>query len=457
MLKLSSVALSWGVALISLPAFAKDPAAPPEEPPVDAGPPPADAPPAPAPTPEAPRAAAPIAEAEMKKLLEELQAEERSRAQAPAIVPDLSKVNLAAGIPGIQSMNPNLAVILNAGVASYGVAVASAPGSAASDEPLRTGGHDLDHSGFTLQQVELAIGASVDPYLRFDSNLVFKEGVEVEEAYATSLNLPLNLQARGGAFYSHFGRQNEQHPHQWAFIDQPLIYGLMLGEDGHHGIGGEVSWLSPLPWSLVVIASAQDSSGACCSITFSPKEEPVPVNSPLDVIYTAAVEQFFPVTDDLSVLWGLSAQAGPATYFADAGRAELWGTDLLVRYKPTASEGSRWCVDLQAEALVRTRHAPGEALVEDDGGYVHLLWYPSWDYAVGVRYDLAQERLDDDPANPGLGPQNQRGALLLHWAPSHFSRVRLTAAGGTRGQGDLLWGVMAALEVSIGAHGAHAF
>ena len=185
--------------------------------------------------------------------------------------------------------------------------------------------------------------------------------------------------------------------------------------------------------------------------------EPVPIDDPLDLIYTAALEQFFPVTDDLSVFWGLSAQAGPAPYFAGDGRAELWGTDLLVRYKPTESDGSRWFVDLQAEAIVRTRHAPERVLVVDDGGYVHLLWHPSWDYAVGVRYDLADERLDGDPANPGLGPTNHRGALLLQWAPSHFSRLRVTAEGGTRGQRDLLWGAMAALEISIGAHGAHSF
>jgi hypothetical protein len=373
-------------------------------------------------------------------------------AQEPPSVDDL-----AAGLAGVQSMNPNMAVILDTGVAAYGIAQPSAPHSPAADEPLQTGGHDLDHAGFTLQQVELAIGASVDPYLRFDGNLVFKEGVEIEEAYATTLALPLNLQARAGAFYSHFGRQNEQHPHQWAFIEQPLVYGLMLGEDGHHGIGGEASWLAPLPWSLVVIAAAQDSSGACCSITFSPQEDPVPVRDPLDVIYTGAVEQFFPVTDDLSVLWGLSAQAGPAEYFAARGRAELCGTDVLVRYQPAASAGSRWFIDLQAEALVRTRHAQGSEAVVDDGAYVHLLWYPRWEYGLGVRYDVAQLRLDDDPANPGLGAMNQRGTLLVQWAPTHFSRLRAALELGSRGQGDLLWGAMAALEVNIGAHGAHSF
>ena len=54
----------------------------------------------------------------------------------------------------------------------------------------------------------------VDPYFRFDSNLVFSQfGVEIEEAYATTLDLPANLQVRAGQFLTRFGRINATHPH----------------------------------------------------------------------------------------------------------------------------------------------------------------------------------------------------------------------------------------------------
>ena len=36
-----------------------------------------------------------------------------------------------------------------------------------SDAPRQAGGHDLLANGFFLQQVEMSLGASVDPFLRF--------------------------------------------------------------------------------------------------------------------------------------------------------------------------------------------------------------------------------------------------------------------------------------------------
>ena len=58
------------------------------------------------------------------------------------------------------------------------------------DNPLTfSGGHDPKLNGFNIQQIELTLGASIDPYFRGDANLVLvPEGgeikVEVEEAYA---------------------------------------------------------------------------------------------------------------------------------------------------------------------------------------------------------------------------------------------------------------------------------
>ena len=456
MSRLPGVALLLGAALliaIASPGARAD----------DAPPTPAPAPTPPPPPPDAPTSA--TDDAEMGKILEELQAEEQ-QAPAPAItnqpagLPDLSKVNLVGGLPGIARLNPNLAVILEAAGAAFGTARPSKAGAPLPDLPLQTGGHDATHNGFTLRQVELALGASVDPYLRFDASLVFKDGVEVEEAYATTLALPLSLQARAGEFLSHFGRHNEQHPHAWWFVSQPLVYGQLLGEDNHRGLGAELSWLSPLPWATTLFVSVQESAGACCSRTFSPEEgTPAEVRSPLDLIATGVVEQFFPITDDLSLLWGLSAQAGPAQYLDPEGRGELWATDVLLRYRP-AEASSRWFVELQAEGMLRTRHRGGSDLVRDaivDGGtYAQLIYHPNPELGAGVRYDLVDGDAAD-LAGAGLGHNSQRGGLLVEYAPTHFSRLQAELNAGTRGQNDLLWGAMLNLEVAIGAHGAHAY
>ena len=114
-----------------------------------------------------------------------------------------------------QSLNPDLSFIADVALSYF-----------SDDDPLMAGGHDPKETGFTLQQLELAVGAAVDPYFRFDANIVFSQfGVEIEEVYATTLGLPWNLQARVGQFLTRFGRINNSHPHSWDFVDQTLVIG----------------------------------------------------------------------------------------------------------------------------------------------------------------------------------------------------------------------------------------
>lgn len=447
-------AVLWSAAVFAGDALAEE-GAPPSS---DAPPPlePPSAPPDTAPPDVAPTAPPALSEGELKALEAALAAENAAAENAAAgaaataaapvgALPDLSQVNLASGIPGIQSMNPSMSVTLDFA------------GAAFSGEPLQTGGHDPDHNGFTLRQVELALGASVDPFARLDAFLVFKDGVEVEEVYATTLGLPWNLQARVGEFFTHFGRLNEQHPHAWRFVDQPLVNGKLLGEDNHHGKGLELSWLSPLPWALTLYGTVQEPGGPCCSVSHSPSEELLAtVRSPADLVYEAALEQFFAIGDDLSLLWGLSTQAGPARYLGEGGRAEIQGTDLLLRYQPSEAS-TRWFLELQLEAMLRTRHEPGTFLV-DGGGYGQLIWRISPAWETGARYELVHGVGGDAFDDTGLGPQVQRGAAQLTFYPSHFSRLRVQGSLGDRNDGGPpIWALIADLEFTIGAHAAHAY
>src|SRR4051794_11245653 len=75
------------------------------------------------------------------------------------------------------------------------------------------GGHDPQQTGFNIQQVELTCGSNVDLYFRADAALVLtSKGIEIEEAYATTLGLPLDLQLKAGQFFTAFGRFNPTHP-----------------------------------------------------------------------------------------------------------------------------------------------------------------------------------------------------------------------------------------------------
>ncbi|MBM4067182.1 MAG: hypothetical protein FJ266_16365 [Planctomycetes bacterium] len=128
----------------------------------------------------------------------------------------------------------------------------SAAASTAKDlETLETGGHDPIQRGFTVQNLETVFEGAVDPYFKGQANIIFqidKDGesfLEVEEAYLTSMSLPLNLQAKAGTFFTEFGRLNQFHPHTWDFADQPLVNGRFLSPDGLRNPGARLSWLAP--------------------------------------------------------------------------------------------------------------------------------------------------------------------------------------------------------------------
>ncbi|MCY1034682.1 zinc-regulated TonB-dependent outer membrane receptor [Corallococcus sp. BB11-1] len=361
----------------------------------------------------------------------------------------VTPLRLPAAITGGTSFL-NLSFILDMAVAAF-----------SSKEPLQGGAHDPTQNGFNLQQLELSIGSVVDPYFRFDSNIVFSQfGVEIEEAYATTLDLPANLQVRAGQFLTRFGRINATHPHAWDFVDQPFVMSRVFGGEGNRGLGMEGSWLAPLPWYVEVIGSVTDAKGEATARSFFGASNER-VLSPLDLQLTGAVKQFFPLSDDLSLLWGLSTATGPnPTGYRN--HTSIYGTDVYLKFRPITEASAQQLV-LQAEVLYRRRQAPGD-LLSDWGGYAQTVWRFSNRWATGVRYEFGtaaktqEGRVANDPLDPEWIADRQRITASLTFWPTEFSRLRLQAATdrvGWRATPD--YSAFVALEVVTGAHGAHAF
>lgn len=346
----------------------------------------------------------------------------------------------------LQSVNPDMAVILDVALAGFGGAKRTG---------VQGGGHDPRTPGFNLQSLEVHMDANVDPYFHFSSALVFgQEGVELEEAYATTLALPANLQLRAGQFLTRFGRINAMHLHQWNFVDQPLVIQKFMGTDGNRGLGIEGSWLSPLPWYLEAVVSASEPFGAATAASYyAGSEDHTDVTRIQQALWTGAVKQFFPLTNDLSLLWGLSAQTAPN---AKDGRTALYGTDVYLRFRPLGST-RRQSVSLQIEAMLRDRSIPGQRRLQDGGGYVELLWSfdPRWE--VGGRGEW-MSRIANDFVAPDSPESRTRYAAQVTYTPSHFSRVRLqTSMDRPKWLSEPVYAVYLALEVSAGAHGAHSY
>src|SRR5205823_8356472 len=297
----------------------------------------------------APDAGTPDDEALRKELEKSLQQDARS---TPAAQQTGSTTSTSSTTPpstggpqgtmarGTQSLNPDISAIFdgNAGYERRGVAYRNG------DDPDLHGGPASRGSGFTAQEVELALSAIVDPYFRADVFLTIPNltGLEVEEAFATTTSLPWNLQAKAGSFRSAFGRQNGQHLHMQDFTRRPLVNAAFLGADGLRGPGAQVSWLAPLPFYLTLYAEAfslgaPEEPGA--GVTLPPPVATFGGGQPQDLTYAAEAKAFFPFGDAWSVYLGLNGATGvsPGLFQpTDAGvnvlgairRSYLLGADL---------------------------------------------------------------------------------------------------------------------------------
>lgn len=358
----------------------------------------------------------------------------------------------SAEVPGagiITSMNPDISLIADFALAWF------------SDEPSLMGGHDATQTGFNLQGLELGLAAGIDPYWRFDSHILISLfGLEVEEAYATSLALPFGLQARAGQFLTNFGRVNPSHLHAWNFTTQPLVLGKFFGGEGLRGLGAELGGLLPLPWLASWTVSAQNIAGGATGRSFLASESDI--NALTDLSVAFRLEQFWDVSRRTGLLLGLSAINGPNSS-GRANRSDIYGVDLLLKRTVTGSRG-RSELGWQSEVMLRRRQdggaidEPTGTVLQDWGGYTELFYSPSLFWNVAARYERVSG-VEDDPLDPSWRQARQRGAVSLSHMPSHFSRLRLQYSLDhlPEPESPLIHMVFLQLELVAGAHGAHAY
>lgn len=425
----------------ALPASAQEPPPNPGIPPANTKPPPA----------EGTTSDQPSAE-DLAEIEAALGKDKAEAGTTPAPAPTASGTETGATALRVGSTNQwlDLSFVMDAALAAF-----------TAEEPLQQGGHDPNTNGFNFQQLEMSVRSVVDPYFRFDSNIVFAlSGVEIEEVYVTTLELPANLQVRAGQFLTRFGRINATHPHAWDFADQPFAIGRVFGGEGNRGVGIETSWLTPLPWYVELVGSATDASGEGTARSFLGGGGGRVV-TPLDFQFTGAVKQFFPLSNDLSLLWGLSSATGPNAT-GHRNYTNVFGTDVYLKYRPT-TVASDTIVSLQAELLYRRRQVPDDVL-SDYNGYAQVLWRFAKRWATAARYEFGTAAHDQngliatDPLDPEWTATRQRISASLTFWPTEFSRLRLQAAtdrAGWRDQPD--YSAFLTLEAVVGAHGAHSF
>ncbi|MSU70547.1 MAG: hypothetical protein EXS39_07200 [Opitutaceae bacterium] len=429
--------------------------------------------------PPAAAASAPPGTDERKKLEQELAAATVTRAAVGAAGTTPRGEPAAMPAPGARAGSAYMNI-------SYGTLIDAGWSTAADPAAqLQLGDHDPIKRGFALRNAEIAVDGAVDPYFKGFASLVLKldknneTAIELEESFLQSSSLPANLQLKAGQFFASFGRQNPQHPHTWAFVDQPLILSRAFGPEGLRSIGAQLSWLAPTPFYTEFFLSVLDGQGGTAFSFRNPGEPDATgvhrfagratfdrtLRGAPDLLFVPRIAFSLEPTDTTTLLAGLSGAFGPNNTDPHS-RTEVYGADFFWKWKPpTAAQGFPF-VTWQTEALVRRFGAAADPLapvplraetLRDSGVYSQLVYgfLPRWN--AGVRADYVTGNAAAFDASDPFRGERYRFSPELTFLPSEFSKIRLQYNhdhGDLFGTAHSIW---MQLEFGLGAHTAHKY
>ncbi len=377
----------------------------------------------------------------------------------------------AAPAGGAKAFNPDISIILQGryGAFSQEPETRFLPGILTGGEAAEGGG--VGAEGFALDETELALSANVDDkFYGFASIALNQEEtdteVEIEEVYLQTLALPAGFNIKAGQFFSEIGYLNKIHSHAWDFIDQPLAYQGLLGNQ-FIDPGVQLTWLAPMPFYLrfggEVFAGDHFPAGGNANEGAGAQTAFVDLGGDIGnghswqaglSWFNAKVRERLSEFDETSVTFD--------------GDTNLYIADLVWKWAPGGNPKNTNLI-IQGEYL--RREEDGRLTLGDGAGSGYhgkqRGWYlqsvyqfmPQW--RIGMRYD----RLAIDNTIPDLpgdlffadtARNPWRYSTMLDYSNSEFSRLRLQFnqenLNGEDEQQVFLQYIM-----SLGAHGAHGF
>ncbi|MDY6973894.1 MAG: porin [Thermodesulfobacteriota bacterium] len=388
----------------------------------------------------------------------------------------------------LQSLNPDISVIIDT---YYHNSDASdeigdiTEGMAGFGHPHEHG-HGHEHSvleeGFNLRHLELYFSGEVDPYFKaYAIAAVSEDDAEIEEAVIQTTCLPAGFQLQAGKFFSHFGRINQQHSHEWDFIDQPLIHNLTLGAHGLNEKGLQLSWLAPTPFHLLAGLEAYQGDNELLFNHIGGDALP-DKDGPRLWVGWLKFSPDLPQEHGLQIgVFGSNGthqeahdgnSDGTNDHWLD-GRGTFWGVDFVYKYGPGLEHGMG-DFTLQGEYLWRKKdlsvdkHELNPALVgedridKQDGYYIQAVYglLPRWRAALRLDQVGLTNKSEFPDGTSASYDDSYRLAGMVDFSPTEFSLIRLQVNKGEYQLSDEdkdVWEIFAQVMISLGTHGAHKF
>ena len=335
--------------------------------------------------------------------------------------------------------------------------------------------------GFNLGESELGISANIDPQFRGVATISLSSagGSSVENAFVQTTALEDGLNLKFGRFFSGLGYLNEQHSHTWDFVDQPLVYSVLWGDQLKED-GVQLKWLAPTDMFVEIggeigkgsnfpgTNTAKNGSGA--GVLFAHFGDDIGIEhswrAGLSLHQTKQTAWLSTGVPDL-----LNTAGGASTSFS--GDSKTAGLDFVWKYSRNGNFRESY-LKVQSEYF---RHRSNGLLTytttstnltdsyidTQSGWYLQSVYQFTPNWRSGVRYD----RLDPGTASLGAtlsgkvisdyGFNPSRLAWMTDYNPSEFSRIRLQLAHDNSHQGLPDNQLFVQYIMSLGAHGAHQY
>lgn len=344
---------------------------------------------------------------------------------------------------------------------------------------LQGGGHDPYGRGFSVPNVELILAGSPVSWLTAEVRIVTfidhegETGIELEEAFARTRDLPYGIELTAGQFFTPIGRFNAVHPHAWSWLDQPVIGSRVFGGDGMRGQGATLAVDVPAAYSRFQVTT-QNARGETMA-SFAGEEGiagyPVDeheVHALSDLVYVLGWRGNLTLASDAALRLGADAAFGPNTTGSD-NRTDVYGGHVALKVGGDAHGLGRGGVLASIEVLARSYEVdeyvdgityPADTL--DDWGVVAQIEVglaPQW--TAGLRYEQATgsgESVGGREADP-LRDDRWRVSPLITWKPVEAVRLRLqyNLDHADHLEDDHAHTVWLGLDVLLGRHPHHGF
>jgi hypothetical protein len=288
--------------------------------------------------------------------------------------------------------------------------------------------------GMHLQAADVEITSNVDVYLQ--SRVVFGgnelDNVGIEEAFLTSLRMPIPIILRGGKMLCSFGRYNLYHIHHMAFAENPLILNYVF-QSKLNEVGIEASYLLPLPWYSDLLFGFLNGNNEAL---FDNKKQG-------RFAYLAHYDNFWDLSDETTFRLGGSYLTGekglryrneaPFDSTINHITSHVWGLDFHLKWRPL-QHGRYQSFVLEGEYVNTTLNIDSKWTDPLHGYYIQGLYQFDLFWWVQARYEWFNRSKDlynffPDPPELAVNNPNdfsgKRVSIAMAYVPTEFSAYRL--------------------------------